>query len=137
MRRKAPKRRAIPAKIKAEVRKRQGGKCGCRQNCGARLPPDGKGLVQLQHDPALALRPINDAGTDWIPPQHDPDHIYAELTTCHRRETYQGKSGAAVIGSDRYEIDKMRRHEKPPKPKRKWSNRNSFPPKGSRPFRTP
>jgi len=114
-----PKRKAIPAKVKKAVRERQGNVCGCRAKCGTILPPDGKGLVQYQHDPALGIRPINDDGSDWIPPQHDAAHIYAELTACHKRETYRGRNGEAAIGSDRYEIDKMRRHEKPKRPKRK------------------
>jgi hypothetical protein len=140
VRRDHPKRKATPARVKREVRERQKGLCGCRDHCGAVLPPDGKGLVQYQHDPALGIRPINDDYSDWIPPQHDPAYIYAELKACHARETNQGKHGAAKIGSDRYEIDKMKRHERPPKPKRTWQgaslkSRNTFGPKGSRPFR--
>ena len=141
-----PKRRAPPARVKKAVRERQKGKCGCRARCGAVLPPDGKGLVQYQHDPALGIRPVNEAGTDWIPPQHDPDHLFAELVACHLRETNEGRSGATSIGSDRHAIDKVKRAERPPKPKRHvWRSTgmgkrppgagNGFPPRGSTPMR--
>ena len=77
----------------------------------------------MQHEPALELRPINADGTDWEPPQHDPRYLYAELVACHKRETYHGKNGAFKIGSDRWEIDKMRRREKKKsRPKRKWGS---------------
>jgi len=133
-----PRRKAPPAKVKRAVRERQGGLCGCRKQCGAVLPPDGKGLVQYQHDPALGVRPVNAAGTDWIPPQHDPAHLYAELRACHEGETYDGRSGATVLGSDRHSIDKAARIESPgKKPRRKWAHqkmggRSAWPPKGSR-----
>lgn len=103
-----PKRRAIPAYIKRLVRNRQNDACGCRGNCGYVLPPDGLGLVQYQHEPPLALRQVLPDDSDWLPSQHDPRYIYAELKECHRVETY-GASKATSLGSDRHAIDKMKR----------------------------
>lgn len=117
-----PKRRAPPKRVKDAVRKRQKGRCGCRTGeCGRpELPPDGKGLVHYQHDPALGVRPINEDRTDWIPPQHDPDYLYAEMAACHHRETNEGRFGAHKIGSDRYEIEKVKKRERAPRPKAQW-----------------
>src|ERR1700744_1406565 len=104
-----PKRKAIPVRIKRFIRSRQDGKCGCRDRCGENLPPDGKGLVQYQHDPALQTRPVLPDGTDWDPPQHDPDYLFAELKACHARETNEGRSGATTLGSDKHAIAKIKR----------------------------
>ena len=120
-----PERRAIPVAVKRAVRERQSGLCGCNENCGEKLPPDGKGLVEYQHTPPLALREINADGTDWIPPQHSADHILAEVKACHRRETYHPRSKATSVGSDRHAIDKVKRirGETKTRPKRKWGKR--------------
>lgn len=104
-----PTRKAIPSRIKLEVRLRQKGRCGCRKACGAKLPPDGKGLVQYQHDPCLALRAPLPDDSDWTPAQHDPAYLYAELTECHAAETNKGRSGATTLGSDKHAIAKTKR----------------------------
>jgi len=106
-----PKRRAPRKSSKDAVRKRQGNRCGCRTGeCGRpELPPDGKGLVQYQHEPPLANREIEPDDSDWIPSQHSPYHLYAELTACHHRETYHPRSKATSLGSDRHNIDQVRR----------------------------
>lgn len=114
-----PKRKAIPKRVKVLVRLLQNGLCGCRKKCGAKSPPDGLGLVDLQHEPPLALREVNEAGTDYIPAQHDPNFLYAELKACHREESYHPRSKATSIGSDRHAIDKTRRLRGELKPKRK------------------
>lgn len=104
-----PKRRAPTKAVKTAVRKKQSGLCGCRKRCGTVLPPDGKGLVQYQHEPALELRLVEDDDSDWIPPQHSVQHLFAELKACHQLETTGGRSGATSLGSDRHNIDKTRR----------------------------
>lgn len=118
-----PKRKVIPKRIKAAVRAIQTGLCGCRKRCGAQLPPDGNGLVEYQHEPALALREVNSTGTDYVPPQHDPKYIFAELKACHRAETNKGRSGATTVGSDRHAINKAKwiRGEFKGRPKTKWA----------------
>ncbi len=128
-----PIRKTIPVRVKRLVRERQGDRCGCRDKCGAKLPPDGKGLVEYQHWPALKTRPVNDDGTDWIPTQHDPKYIFAELKACHRRETNKGRSGATRMGSDRHSINKVKwiRGEFKGRPKTKWPKGRKIAP---RPF---
>lgn len=125
-------RKTIPKRIKLEVRLRQKGYCGCHDKCGVKLPADGLGLVEYQHFPALQSRAIADDGEDWIPAQHDPDFILAELTACHKRETNTGRSGATRLGSDRHAINKVKwitgQFKGPPK--RNWPSR----PMQSRPF---
>lgn len=117
-----PIRKAIPKNIKVVVRLFQNGLCGCRKRCGVKLPPDGKGLVEYQHEPALALRAVSWDGSDYEPPQHDPRYIFAELKDCHKTETYHPRSKATSLGSDRHAIDKTRRlrGELKPRPKKKW-----------------
>jgi len=43
-----------------------------------------RGDVELHHEPPLALRPVNEAGTDYIPPQHSKPHLLAVTVKCHR-----------------------------------------------------
>ncbi|CCF19089.1 conserved protein of unknown function [Pseudorhizobium banfieldiae] len=67
--------------------------------------------VQFDHNPALALRPINPLTGDTIPPANDPDHIELLMITEHQKKTY-GKSGEKVVttaGSDIGNIAKVRR----------------------------
>ena len=104
-----PKRKAPPKSLKKTCRDQQNGLCGCRANCGTVLPPDGKGLVQYQHWPALEARPLLDDDSDWVPGQHDPKYLFAELTACHLLETNKGRSGATTLGSDRHTIAKIKR----------------------------
>lgn len=100
---KRPKRKAIPIRIKREVVARQSGLCAC--GCGAdvvsrlcfegEIPDIARG-VNFDHRPPLGLRPVNAAGTDWEPPQHDPTYIEALATkACHDERTYKGRSGAS------------------------------------------
>lgn len=120
-----PERKTIPKRIKLEVRLRQNGRCGCKDKCGEKLPSDGKGLVEYQHFPALQSRAILDDGSDWIPAQHDPEFILAEMKACHTRETNKGRSGATRLGSDRHAINKVKwiLGEFKGRPKTKWPER--------------
>ena len=63
--------------------------------------------VEADHDPALARRRINEDGTDYDPPQHDPKFIVWRPIAEHRAKTF-GKP-ATTLGSDIHEIAKTRR----------------------------
>lgn len=97
--------------------------------------------VEFDHDPALALRPVNPATGDTIPPANDPEHIRMLLITEHRRKTFGpgGEKRITTAGSDVGNIAKVRRLSKKqeemrrrmlakesgtePKAKRKWATR--------------
>lgn len=100
--------------------KRQGALCKC--GCGAKVGPSHP--THYDHEPALRLRKINRAGTDYIPPQHSSKHIDARCPASHAVKTHG--SGATTAGTDIGKIKKMREHEKCDKPKmrkRQWASR--------------
>lgn len=66
-------RKAIPAAIEREVRKR----------------------YELDHDPALTNRDYDTAAGDFIPPQHDPRKIFLREKPEHDEKTFGRKAGAA------------------------------------------
>lgn len=102
-----PKRKAIPDKIKLEVVLRQDGRC---THCGERLGPL-TGL-NFDHRPAIINRDVNEAGTDYVPPQLDPEFIEAiHEVPCHDERT-AGRGGERRIttaGSDIHIRDKTQR----------------------------
>lgn len=129
-----PARRAIPIGSKREVAARQGGICEC--GCDTPIWTGKKCNIEWDHDPALRLRNINADGTDYDPPQHDPDYIVARCEASHDRKTHG--TGATTAGTDAGKIKKERRRAKPKK-RHKWAARkmqsaNRFPKKGSRPM---
>lgn len=128
-----PKRRAIPRLVKDGVRARQKGLCGCRRQCGAKLPPDGSGQVHFQHEPPLRLREALPDDSDWSPSQHSAKFIYAEMKECHELETHGGPAKATYAGSDRHAIEKTKRlrGEAGERPKRQWPSGQKIP---SRPW---
>lgn len=113
---KRPKRKTIPLGVKRMVLTRQEGYC---QECGEVLRSD----TEYDHRPAIILRQVNTTGDDYIPPQNDPDHIYALHKLCHLKRTVGRVVGAAKTvttkGSDAHLAAKFRRLGKP-KAKRKW-----------------
>ncbi|THK34010.1 hypothetical protein EHS39_32900 [Ensifer sp. MPMI2T] len=67
--------------------------------------------VQFDHNPALALRPIDPATGDTIPPANDPEYIELLLIAEHKEKTF-GKGGekrVTTAGSDIGNIAKVRR----------------------------
>ena len=76
------KRKAIPLVTKFEVLIRQRGICGC--GCGEILHAD---RIQFDHDPAIELRPRNEAGDDTVPPMNSQRHIVALDRDHHDRKT--------------------------------------------------
>lgn len=100
-----PKRKAIPDKVKLEVVLQQDGKCPiCKERLG-----DLKGL-NFDHRPAIINREVNEAGTDYIPPQLDPGHLQAVHADCHKSRTFGpgGEKRITTAGSDTHIRDKTR-----------------------------
>jgi hypothetical protein len=129
-----PKRKAIPDRVKRIVLERQGDRC---DHCKVLFAKDDK--KQFDHRPAIEQRPVNAEGTDYIPPQLDPDYIEALHVPCHLHRTVGRVPGASKTvttkGSDAWLAKKFRRLEGRVKPKR----RQTITPRGfakipSRPF---
>jgi hypothetical protein len=75
-----PKRRRVPLKTQLEVALRQLG-----------LNP---ATAELDHAPALQLRPI--AAGEWVPHQHDPNHLIWLDKEVHRIKT-TGRKGTSKL----------------------------------------
>ena len=68
--------------------------------------------TQFDHDPALGLRPLNEDGTDTVPPQLDPKHIVPRSTPAHRTKTTGTPPGQKVVhvaNGDVHKIAKAKR----------------------------
>lgn len=90
-------RKAIPTKVKLESALRR---------FGLKVSD-----VQFDHNPALALRPINPVTGDTIPPANSAEHIDMLLIDEHKTKTF-GKGGEKRITTadgDVGKIAKMRR----------------------------
>lgn len=120
-----PKRRGIPDRVKKEVVARQGGICLCGCNRDVEWKAH-KLTTRFDHTPAIFLRPINDAGTDYEPPQLDPRYIVARCIESDEARRSGGKARATTAGRETNAVAKQRKRDKPPKPKRA---------RGSRPFK--
>lgn len=109
-----PPRRTTPAAVRRAVVDRQDGFCKC--GCGQRVHWWHKTNTHFDHEPALRLREINADGTDYIPPQHDPDYIDARCPESHAAKTHG--TGATTAGTDIGKIKKERKRARAPQPKR-------------------
>ena len=70
------------------------------------LDPDD---VDFDHQPSLAMRPINEATGDTIPPSNDPRYIVPLARAAHKAKTF----GSHVpLSSDVAQIAKMKRVER-------------------------
>ena len=67
-----PKRKNIPKSVKAAVLARQHWLCA---ECGGMFRRDNK--IEFDHRPAIIMRAVNVEGTDYHPPQNDPEFIQA------------------------------------------------------------
>lgn len=67
--------------------------------------------VQFDHNPALALRPINKLTGDTIPPANDPAHIDMLLVDEHKLKTFGrgGEKRITTADGDIGKISKVRR----------------------------
>ena len=72
-----PKRKKIPLGVKLEA---------CLKIMRSHLLLD-EGFVEWDHHPALELRPINEAGDDYEPPQLDPRYIQPLVGADHALKT--------------------------------------------------
>jgi len=84
-----PRRKAIPKALRQIAKDRQNGVCIC--GCGS-----SEGL-EADHHPALILRLVNEAGTDYIPPQLDPDYIVMRCYRSHKAKTVKDVKAKAKI----------------------------------------
>jgi hypothetical protein len=113
-----PKRRAIPERVKRAVDTRQFYTCAC--GCGEwygqvfETPPK----RQYDHSPPLALREVNADGTDYMPTQLDPSHIFCLLTGHHAKKTFHPRGPHTSIDSDIHAIAKAKRIAKGGKTRR-------------------
>ncbi len=126
---KRPRRKAIPRIIKAKVAARQmwlttdWHPVFLCMHC--RMPLTGD--IEYDHRPSLVLRPMNASGTDYKPPQLDPNYIEALHPACHQKRTTGRLPGAkrtiTTKGSDIGIAAKFRRLERPKKRKVKIPSR--------------
>jgi 5-methylcytosine-specific restriction endonuclease McrA len=111
-----PRRKAITVRVKRLVLDRQRHRCA---HCGALFLIDDD--IQFDHRPALEQRPVNEAGTDYVPAQLDPGFIEGLHESCHLQRTVGRKPGAertvTTKGSDAWRAKKFRRLEGKTKPK--------------------
>jgi hypothetical protein len=102
-----PKRKQPSDKLKLTVVLAQGGLC---KHCGERL---GKlEEIDFDHRPAIINREVNAEGTDYIPPQLDPEYLEAiHKVPCHKERTAGpgGEKRITTAGSDIHTRDKTRR----------------------------
>lgn len=118
--RQSPRRRKIPDSVKVQVLLRMLGLQGA--------------VINWSHEPALELRAINEDGTDFKPPQHDPNYIFARTKAEHDHITFKdngtGYSDATAIAKSRRVTDAqeefrrrvLARDASAPTPERKRSN---------------
>jgi hypothetical protein len=99
-----PKRKAIPVMVKLESVLLHDSTCPhCQKKLG-----DLKGL-NFDHRPALINRPVSDDGTDYVPPQLDPEFIEPMHIDCHKVRTFGpgGQKRVTTAGSDLHTRDKV------------------------------
>jgi len=117
---KRPARKAIPRSVKDKVLFRQ---IECCAGCGRKF--QGGDKIEYDHRPAIIMRAVNVEGTDYHPPQNDPEHIDALHKACHLRRTVGRLPGAektaTTKGSDAWLAAKFRKLEGKNKPQRKQS----------------
>ncbi len=112
-----PKRKSIPDRVKLQVVLQQDGRCPA---CGERL--GALDTLNFDHRPAIINRPVNEDGTDYVPPQLDPEHIEAIHTKpCHdiRTNGPGGEKRITTAGSDKHIARKTKRlaeQREPPVP---------------------
>jgi hypothetical protein len=77
--------------------------------------------TEFDHRPSLILRPVNADGTDYDPPQNDPNFLQELHSPCHLKRTVGRLPGAertvTTKGSDAHLAAKFRKLEKPRKPR--------------------
>jgi|SRR6185437_3649151 len=96
----APPRRALPLSVKLQVALRA---LGLRES-----------EIDWSHEPALQLRAVNDQGTDYDPPQHDPAFIFIRKRADHDHITFKdngtGRGDISAIAHVRRSTRKHNEH---------------------------
>ncbi len=127
-----PKRKNIPKSVKEAVLARQ----NCCAECGGMFWPDSK--VEFDHRPAIIMRSVNVDGTDYHPPQNDPEFIQALHAACHLKRTTGRLPGASrtitTKGSDVGLATKFRKLEGKLKPRKRQTIQSRGFPKTQRKF---
>lgn len=103
MPRRAEPRRAVPLAKQLEASKRQ--IADLMQKLGM-VPVSEPVELQLDHDPALGLRDVDQATGEHSPHQHDPQYLVWRPKPRHAEKTH-GR-GATTAGSDVGEMRKTR-----------------------------
>lgn len=102
---KAEKRKPVPEKIQKEVALRQ------LRELMTELGYE-EGALELDHDPALGLRPIDPDTGAHVPAQHDPKALVWRPSSAHRLKT-SGQKGESKLSidpnSDQSRIAKVKR----------------------------
>lgn len=95
-----PARRPIPLSVKLDVALRALGLDGV--------------TIEWSHEPALQLRAINAAGTDWKPGQHDPRYIEIRRRAEHAERTFKnngtGRSDLGAIAHSKRLVRSQQQH---------------------------
>lgn len=121
-----PKRKNIPDRIKRIVVERQEGVCPCGCWCPVHWRKH-KATTRFDHTPGIFNRPVNDAGTDYVPPQLDPAYIVARCVESDEVIRSGGKARATTAGRQTNANAKQRKRDKAArgdtKPKRAWAKR--------------
>lgn len=106
--------------------------------------------IDWSHEPALGLRAINEAGTDYDPPQLDPRYLFIRDRAEHDHLTFEdngtGRGDLTAIAHVKRTVRKQAEHqarvaakvtgEEPPPRRRKQAIRSGGFDKGHRPMRS-
>lgn len=98
-----PKRKPVPIKVQRDVALRQLGEL--MRSLGFEVA-----TLELDHDPALELRPAEDG--EHVPHQHDPSCLVWRPKAEHRDKTHGRKRGESELSrepGDRQKINKAKR----------------------------
>jgi hypothetical protein len=101
-------RRRIPMKVKLEAALLQLG-----------LDPK---TAECDHDPALGRRVINEDGTDFVPPQHDPRYLRWREKQQHRVKT-SGRKGTSKLSIGMGDIQEIKKADRILKEQEKFRSR--------------
>lgn len=130
-----PPRKAIPKSVKIAVWTRQNGRCA---HCQHKMESMAGADCQFDHRPPLRLREVNAARTDYVPPQNDPDYLWAVHVPCHLERTTGRRRDAertvTTVGSDAWAMKRERQRTRPKKFRKPIPSRPF--PEGHRPLRS-
>ena len=97
-----PARRKVPRRIARVAMFAQSFGCAC--GCGLMIP--GWTEITIDHEPALALRKVNEDRTDYIPSQLDPAYLRIYIRGHDNNKTF-GSGGTTRIETRSGDIGKI------------------------------